>query len=760
MTATTTAGRVKAYSLVTDPVIGSTGTGLDQLVQFIQSDNGLIGRLPARDITGGAAAADGMNRLIVEAANATGAAADGRFTVDEVVAMNGYLQANRLAEWTALHGDDENGSETGFHLVQDDGAASRYRGNNLVDTVADGLYHMGFRIEGGNFVNEDGNANASVAQVAEWLTQFWTDHSTTGTGLDRIVDAVMADKGLDRRISDGDIAGGADAANGMNRIIAEGIAARGLAADGDISVDDIRALNEWIREDAARLAQWTEYHGDDENGSETGFHLVQNDGATTQYFGLNLVNTVADGLYHLGFRIQGDRLLNEDGDANATLADVSDWIDYFYVDHSTTNTGLDTIVDLVMTDRGLSKRVNAGDIVDGARAADGMNLIIVQVMNSTGALDDGWITAEDLREMNAAIRGDGALLSQWVALHGDDENGTETGFHLVQDDGAATRFFGRSLVDTVADGIYHLGFEIEGNRFVNEDGNANATLDDVATWLNFFYKSTELITGDGASNAISGTDADEQVNAGGGNDTVNAGGGADLVYGGGGRDAIDAGAGDDIVYAGSGDDKVAGGEGDDVFRVGGGQCRGFEGFDTYQGGAGTDTIAAVGQAVDIGLKAFSADNGIEVIDATGASGPVRVLGDGCANTFDFSAVQFAGRVEIDAGGGNDTVTGTAGGEVIRGGSGNDRLNGAGGDDTLFGGSGRDVFDFNGDWGRDVVADYRDGQDKLDFAGTGAAGVGDLAIAMVGNDTVISFGGDEVVLVGINAASIGASDFVF
>jgi hypothetical protein len=32
--------------------------------------------------------------------------------------------------------------------------------------------------------------------------------------------------------------------------------------------------------------------------------------------------------------------------------------------------------------------------------------------------------------------------------------------------------------------------------------------------------------------------------------------------------------------------------------------------------------------------------------------------------------------------------------------------------------------------------------------------------MVGNDTVISFGGDEVVLVGINAASIGASDFVF
>lgn len=765
MTASRAAGKVKSYSLLTDPVPGDTGTGLDQLVQFIQADPGLAGRIDGREIAQGAAAANGMNRLIIEAANATGAAADGQFTADEVRAMNAYLRTDpdRLAQWTALHGDDENGTETGFHLVQDDGATTRYRGNNLVDTVADGLYHLGFEIDAnGNFLNEDGNANASVKQVAQWLTQFYTDHSTTGTGLDRIVDLIMADKGLDRRISDADIAGGADAANGMNQIIAAGIDSTGALADGLISVDDVRELNAFIRSDAARLADWARFHGDDEGRSETGFHLVQNDGATKTMFGENLVNTVADGIYHLGFQIRGDRLLNEDGDANAKLSDVADWLNYFFVDQSTTNTGLDVIVDMIKTDRGLARNTEAGDIVGGAAAANAMNQIVADVLGASDALADGWITAEDLREMNAAIRNDPALLARWTELHGDDEGGSETGFHLVQNDGASTTFFGKNLVDTIADGIYHLGFEIKGDRFLNEDGNANARLDDVATWLNFFYKQTALLAGDGGSNTIDGTDAAEQINAGSGNDTVRAGAGDDLVYGGSGRDSIDGGAGNDIVYAGDGNDSVSGGDGDDVFRVSGsgGRCSRSEGFDTYDGGAGTDVIAAVGGAVDIGVRSFSANNGIEIIDATGATGPVRLLGDSGANRLDLSGVQIVGKVEVDGGSGADTIVGTAGDDTLRGGYGNDRIDGGAGLDTLFGGHGRDVFDFNGDWGRDIVADYRDGVDKLDFAGTGATGFGDLAIAMVGNDVVITYGGDQVVLSNTSLASVEATDFVF
>ena len=76
---------------------------------------------------------------------------------------------------------------------------------------------------------------------------------------------------------------------------------------------------------------------------------------------------------------------------------------------------------------------------------------------------------------------------KWAALHGDDECREETGFHLVQDDGARTQIFGDdNAIDTVVDGLYHLGFGIRDNRLLNEDGNANANLRDVAFWLNEF----------------------------------------------------------------------------------------------------------------------------------------------------------------------------------------------------------------------------------------------------------------------------------
>ncbi|MCL4680243.1 MAG: hypothetical protein KJZ92_03130 [Rhodocyclaceae bacterium] len=887
--------QVKTYSLA-HPIAGTTGTGLDQFVEFIYADNGLAGATDGRDITKGASYADRLNQRILEAANATGAAADGKFTVEEVVAMNQYIRANHLAEWTALHGDDEGGEETGFHLVQNDGSTTQYRGNNLVNTVADGVYHLGFEIQGNNFLNEDGDANATLQQMAEWLTQFYTDHSTTNTGLDRITNLIMADKGLDCRIPDSEIAAGADAANGMNQMIVDALAATGVAADNDISAADVAALNGFIRADQARIEQWTQLHGDDEKGAETGFHLVQNDGANTKYFGQNLVNTVADGIYHLGFEIENGRLLNEDGDENATLEDVADWMTYFYVDQSTTGTGLDRIVDVIKTDTGLARNTNAGDINDGAGYADEFNHIIVDLIGSTGANADGWITAEDLRAMNAIIQGDADLLAHWTELHGDDEGGEETGFHLVQNDGASTNYFGKNLVNTVADGIYHMGFAIKGDRFLNEDGDANATLADVASWLNFFYNEAVLVNGDGNANAINGGDNGEQINAGGGNDVVNAGGGNDLIYGSSGTDRVDGGAGDDLIYGGSGNDVLAGGEGNDTFRVtnskakclegydsynggegndviaavgaavdigmtnfsaadgievidatgatgpvrvlgdwkansldfsgtafagdvtinggggndtitgsagndvieGGGwgnqtidggagddliyadkgndtvsggdgndtfkvsgnKCAGFEGWDKYDGGDGNDKIVVFGEKVDIGLTAFSAANSIETIDVTGATGPVRLLGDGSANTLDFSGTTLVGDIMIDGGGGNDTIIGSAGAEIIRGDSGNDVLNGGAGNDLLNGGSGLDVFDFNQGWGRDTVADYRDNYDKFDFRDSGAASFAGVTVAQVGLDTVISVGGDEVVLLGINAATITQSDFIF
>lgn len=722
--------QIKTYSLA-NHVPGTTGTGLDQFVDYIYADNGLAGATDGRDITKGASVANSLNLLILEAANATGAAADGKFTVEEVVAMNQYIRANHLTEWTNLHGDDEGGVETGFHLVQNDGSTTQYRGNNLVNTVADGVFHLGFEIQNGQFLNEDGDANASVQQMAEWLTQFFTDHSTTNTGLDQITNLIMADAGLDAKISDTDIAAGADAADGLNHMITDALAATGVAADNDISATDVTALNAYIRADAGRLAQWTALHGDDENGAETGFHLVQNDGANTKFFGQNLVNTVADGVFHLGFEIQNGRFLNEDGDANATLKDVADWLTYFNVDQSTTGTGLDRIVDVIKTDRGLSKYTNAGDINGGAKAADELNHIIVDEIQASNANADGWITAEDMRTMNAAIRGDADLLARWTTLHGDDENGAETGFHLVQNDGANTNYFGKNLVNTVADGIYHMGFEIQGDRFLNEDGDANATLSDVASWLNVFYNQSVLVNGDGDANAIQGSDDKEQINAGGGNDTVNAGGGNDLIYGSWGNDNIDGGAGNDLIYGGSGNDALAGGDGNDTFRVLGNKAAGFECYDTYTGGAGNDAIVAVGTQVDIGMTKFSVADSIETIDATGASVGARIVGDWNANTLDFSATTLTGNVVINGGGGNDTITGSAGNDVIEGGGwGNQTIDGGAGNDTIYADKGNDVV--NGGAGNDTFRVT--GNQCSNFEGWDKYAGGE------GNDSIIAFGG--------------------
>jgi hypothetical protein len=63
------------YSMLTTPVPGTTGTGLDQLVDAVFADTGLAGTNMAPDLLGGAGAANGLNQIILEAAAATGAAA-------------------------------------------------------------------------------------------------------------------------------------------------------------------------------------------------------------------------------------------------------------------------------------------------------------------------------------------------------------------------------------------------------------------------------------------------------------------------------------------------------------------------------------------------------------------------------------------------------------------------------------------------------------------------------------------------------------
>jgi len=487
---------VTSYSPFREHPVGSSGTGLDQTQDWIARDPGLAGANEAGSISSGIAAADGLNRLIAEGLRDVGALDKAVLTPADIVALNGWFRdpahPERLQRFLELHGDDENGTETGFHTIQNDGGNRQFDGRALIDTVLDGIYHIGFPLSanGTRLTNEDGDDNATLTDVARWLTLLKQDLATSGSDLDRIVETIVADPGLQASISPVEIVSGAQAANDLNQLILAGIAAlheRGRADRDDtrLSAAEVTWINGWIQSDPARYAFFVERHGDDENGVETGYHLVQNDGATTRLFGQNAVNTIYDGIYHIGFTINADgRFQNEDGDANARVSDVAEWITYYYGDPSTTGSGLDRLVDWIRLDPGLAKQTSALDINDGLAAANALNGIFLEAVAATDVNLDGWISRNDLRTINRWVRNN--RYSAFVLHHGDDENGTETGFHKIQNDGATTQFFGQNLVNTVADGIFHYGFEIRGDNFLNEDGDTNQSLSDVSGWLNYF----------------------------------------------------------------------------------------------------------------------------------------------------------------------------------------------------------------------------------------------------------------------------------
>lgn len=116
------------------------------------------------------------------------------------------------------------------------------------------------------------------------------------------------------------------------------------------------------------------------------------------------------------------------------------------------------------------------------------------------------------------------------------------------------------------------------------------------------------------------------------------------------------------------------------------------------------------------------------------------------------------------GSGNDVLVGNDIANTLEGSGGHDTLDGEGGADRLVGGAGNDRFFFAPGEGHDTVADYQDGQDKIVLFNFGLSGFAQLQgrISNVDGNARIDLGehGNTIVLTGIAAASLDASDFVF
>jgi Ca2+-binding RTX toxin-like protein len=129
---------------------------------------------------------------------------------------------------------------------------------------------------------------------------------------------------------------------------------------------------------------------------------------------------------------------------------------------------------------------------------------------------------------------------------------------------------------------------------------------------------------------------------------------------------------------------------------------------------------------------------------------------------DDEIIGFRGDDQLYGMGGNDRLRGGNGNDILDGGDGNDRLRGDHGDDTLIGGAGRDRFIFNLQGGNDLITDYIDETDRLDFSNfnfTDANQVLSLA-AQDGADVLFTMAtGETMRFQNVQLSVLEATDFI-
>jgi Ca2+-binding RTX toxin-like protein len=162
----------------------------------------------------------------------------------------------------------------------------------------------------------------------------------------------------------------------------------------------------------------------------------------------------------------------------------------------------------------------------------------------------------------------------------------------------------------------------------------------------------------------------DSLHGGDGDDRLYSTPDGEFVTGGDGTDLIVAGGGDDTIRAGAGDDLILWSDGD--------------GSDDINGDAGIDDLMAVG-----------ASGGEGFVITAGTGDPTAVKLARTAPSATALAIVGTERIQLDAGGGADTVTAGAGLAartrlVLDGGPGPDAITGGDGPDLLDAGPGDDV----------------------------------------------------------------------
>ena len=266
------------------------------------------------------------------------------------------------------------------------------------------------------------------------------------------------------------------------------------------------------------------------------------------------------------------------------------------------------------------------------------------------------------------------------------------------------------------------------------------------------------------------------INAGMGNDIVTGGNADDFLVGGAGNDTLAGRRGNDTLLGGGGGDTailnvsrdgadtVDLGAGDDVVRVSAnapGQVRlTFTSAEVGNGSpndAGTMANQDGGLAVRLQAEDGSDgltgpvsrfdDEGITFVSSrSGLTFDVRDLVSGVQRGDQFEVVRLGTQGDdtltaveesrpyyINAGMGNDTVSGGRANDFLVGGAGNDTLAGRGGNDSLIGGGGQDTFVFDAALDAaanlDSILDFTPADDTIQLSGAVFAGLPEGSLAV-------------------------------
>ncbi|MEM9011151.1 MAG: right-handed parallel beta-helix repeat-containing protein [Pseudomonadota bacterium] len=459
------------------------------------------------------------------------------------------------------------------------------------------------------------------------------------------------------------------------------------------------------------------------------YGLVSKDAAGLVGGGHHFTSYIEDGTLHVRFQNGADDQVitvgglraNRDYDFEARFGDgqVSVWLDGALVGSANFETSWETNVEVL--------QIGANGWASASGAAG-----FVDVFD--GTISNVFIVSGTPTEV--------------VVQYGD------AAANLMRGLGGDDAIVGRAGNDTLAGGAGNDTLEGNLDRDKLSGGRGADSLmgGDDADTLDGGIGRDQLFGGRGNDVLIGEADGDT-LDGGEGADFLQGGGGADFLRGGDGMDMLRGGNFDDTLWGGDGLDELRGGNGSDTLDGGGSadMLIGHAGLDSIVGAAGDDTLMG-GKGADILLG--------------GDHNDLLIAGDG------FDTLRGGDGVDtLNGGKGDDRLVGELGADRLRGGdnndvllggTGNDTLNGGKGNDILTGGTGGDRFRFTEDGGSDIITDFMNGEDTLDFTDFDLANfnaVRSLASSTSSpNETRFEFADGETLLVrGLNLNNLDSSD---